>query len=372
MRTAKEKIVSREIAAEHCEALRREGKTIGFTSGAFDILHAGHAEFLEKARAMCDALVVGVNTDESVRAYKGPSRPVVPQDQRVRLIASLRSVDFVFLFSERRNAQNIEALKPNFYIKAGDYTKDGLTSSDVVEKHGGKAVLIPIATATSTTDLIRKACAAQGIAPREAADSDGGEAVSLDAPPAKMSPAAFIDRDGTINPDIEYLHEPERFELLPGAAEGMKRFQDMGYRIVIVTNQAGIGLGYFTKEDFYRVNRAMFRALKPFGVAIDRIYFCPHGFSESCDCRKPGTALFERAKTDLNIDLAKSVMIGDATSDIEAARRLGMAGVLVKTGKAGSDKQCDATPDYEAESVLDAAEWMLGRERTQDTGESRP
>lgn len=362
MRQACDKILERAEIARRRQDWRDRGKRVGFTSGAFDLLHAGHAEFLERARAMCDILVVGINTDESVRAYKGPDRPIVPQERRARLIAALEAVDCVFLFSERRNARNIEILQPDFYIKAGDYSRDALTSADVVEQYGGKAVLIPIETSTSTTDLVQRL---RGDAPTPSPDTHDREAAALDTPPPKTAPAVFLDRDGTINPDIEYLHEPERFELLPGAAEGMKRFQDMGYRIAIVTNQAGIGLGYFTKEDFYAVNRAMFRALQPYGVAIDRIYFCPHGFGEKCDCRKPATGLFLRAQRDLNVDLSRSVMVGDATSDLEAARRLGMAAVLVRTGKAGEDGQFDAQPDYTADSILDAAEWVLSRERAE-------
>lgn len=372
--TTSDKYLSRERVAELCGVLRREGRRIGFTSGAFDLLHAGHADFLERARGLCDLLVVGVNRDESVRRYKGPGRPVVEEEERARLVAALESVDYVFLFSERRNARNLEILRPDFYIKAGDYAKSELTSAEVVEKYGGKAVLLEIQTHTSTTDLIRRASLSRGASP-EAFESPkplgGGEkgfpcqnrAVSLDVPPAKVAPAVFLDRDGTINREVEYLHEPERFELLDGAGDGLKRFSDMGYRIVVVTTQAGIGLGYFTKEDFYRVNRAMFRALKPFDVKIDRIYFCPHGVAEKCECRKPATALLERAREDLNLDLSHSVLVGDKTADLETARRMGMTKILVKTGHGGKDGEFDVEADYAAEDLDDAARWVLSREK---------
>lgn len=366
MRPISEKLLSRQQVVAFCEAHRRTGKRIGFTSGAFDLLHAGHADFMARARNACDVLVVAINTDESVRRYKGPGRPIVPEQQRAELIAALESVDYVFLFSERRNAKNIELLKPDLYIKAGDYQKANLTSAEVVEKHGGKALLLEIKTQTSTTDLIRKACGSLGLTSAPATESNDQEAVSLASRPGKMSPAVFIDRDGTINEEVEYLHEPEKFTLLSGAAEGMRKFADMGYRIVIVTTQAGIGLGYFTKEDFYRVNRAMFRAVGPYGVKIDRIYFCPHSVTESCECRKPGSALFERAREDLNLDLAASVMIGDKTSDIEAGHRLGMATVLVTTGHAGKDGEYEAVPDHVAATIEDAALWMLNRERDKE------
>jgi D-glycero-D-manno-heptose 1,7-bisphosphate phosphatase len=361
MRPLDEKILTRDQIAKHCEQIRAEGKTIGFTSGAFDLLHAGHAEYLETAKQHCDILVVAVNTDASVRSYKGPGRPIVDENMRVRLIAALESVDFVFLFSERRNAANIEAIRPNLYIKAGDYDASGLTSAPLVEKHGGKALLIPVKTNVSTTQLAQRAAESLGIG---AADgSTDNETSTLPTPPPKTAPAVFLDRDGTINREIEYLHEPERFELLPGAGEGMRRFQDMGYRIVIVTTQAGIGLGYFTKEDFYKVNRAMFRALKPHGVTIDRIYFCPHAVTEKCQCRKPETGLIERAQKDLNLDLSHSVMIGDKTSDLEAARRAGLTPIAVTTGHGCKDGQYDTAPAFRVESIDEAARKVLENER---------
>jgi len=385
MRSIAEKILSREQVAEICRKARAEGRKIGFTSGAFDLMHAGHADYLQKARAMCDILVAGVNTDASVRAYKGPGRPILPERERAKLVAALEAVDYVFLFSERRNAENIEAVRPDFYIKAGDYDKSQLTSSEKAEQYGGRSVLIPIENAVSTTEIIRRAAASLGgVDGASGADRVGtvdgasgvdkvtthaeeGEAptVCLELPPPKMAPAVFLDRDGTINKEMGYLQDPAQFELLPNAPEGMKRFREMGYRIVVITNQNGIGLGYFTPRDFYKVNSAMFRALRPHGVVIDRIYFCPHGLGEACDCRKPNTALIERARQDLNLDLAHSIVIGDRTLDIEMARRAGMTGILVKTGAGGGDKEFDAPPHYVAEDLLDAAGWVLTRERGQ-------
>ncbi|MFW6255304.1 MAG: adenylyltransferase/cytidyltransferase family protein, partial [Candidatus Sumerlaeota bacterium] len=217
MRLFESKILTREEAAEQCRVHRDKGHIIGFTSGAFDLVHAGHVEYLQKAREQCDLLVVAVNSDASVKSYKGPHRPIVPQEQRAATIAALESVDLVFLFDERRNAQNIEAIKPHLYIKAGDYKKSGLTSSEVVEKHGGKAVLVDIETPVSTTAILHKAIEslrAEGkidaapmpssAKPDRSPDDPGITAagVELPAPPLKMAPAAFLDRDGTINEDV--------------------------------------------------------------------------------------------------------------------------------------------------------------------------
>ncbi len=356
-----DKIKSRGELTALCEAFRREGKRIGFTSGVFDLLHAGHVEYLEKARALCDVLIVGVNSDASVKRYKGQNRPYVPEDLRVRVLAGLTSVDFVFIFSERRNEKNIRMLRPDFYIKAGDYSPEQLTSREIVEAAGGRVVLIPIQTKISTTEIVQKILQAERGAAEEIVEQEG--AVHFRRRPLKPTPAVFLDRDGTINREVEYLHDPKKFELLPNALQGLKKVQDMGYRLVIVTNQGGIGLGYYTEEDFYRVNREMFRQLSDGGVKIDKIYFCPHNVTEGCRCRKPETGLLQQAVKDLNLDLAHSFMIGDKTIDLETGRRAGIRKILVKTGHAGADKVYSVQPDYTARDLLDAAEWILQTER---------
>jgi len=356
-----DKIKTREELALLCEQFRREGKTIGFTSGVFDLFHAGHADYLEKAKALCDILIVGVNSDASVRRYKGPDRPIVPEAHRMKVLAALESVDYVFLFDERRNQKNIEALKPHLYIKAGDYGPENLTSKDTVEKYGGKVHLIPIAESISTSGVIEKI---QGLGKRQNeyfVEEEG--AVHIERIPSKLTQAVFFDRDGTILEEVEYLHDPEKIRFLPGALEGMKQFQNMGYRLIILSNQPGIGLGYYTKEDFYRVNRAMFKVFSQYGILIDKIYFCPHTKAEKCLCRKPEQALIQRAQKELYLDLSQSIMIGDKTSDIETGKRAGMKTILVKTGHKGEDGEYPVNPDYVAENILSAAQWVLQLER---------
>ncbi|MBN1895024.1 HAD-IIIA family hydrolase [bacterium] len=360
-----EKIKKREQLVPICEVFRKQGKKIGFTSGAFDLMHAGHADYLEKAKAMCDVLIVGVNTDDSVRSYKGPGRPFVPEDQRIRLVAALESVDFAFLFGERRNQKNIEALKPDFYIKAGDYDAGSLTSKETVEQHGGEVRIIPMLPGVSTTALAEKI--AGSASSRERFREEEG-AAHIERRPAKTAPALFLDRDGTINEEILYLHDVKELRILPNAIPGIKKFQDMGYRIVIISNQPGIGMGYYSKQDFYRINREILKSLSSAGILVDKIYFCPHSKSEKCECRKPGQALVQRAKEELNLDLSRSVFIGDKTSDMETGRRAGMKTVLVRSGFRGEDGEFPGEPDFRADDILDAAGQVLGAERRAEGG----
>lgn len=350
-RNIESKITTREKLASLVKKWREEGKKIGFTSGSFDIIHAGHVKYLEKAKEMCDVLIAGVNSDESVRSYKGPDRPIIPEQQRIHMMAALESIDYVFMFDERRNRKNIEAIQPTFYIKAGDYKKEELTSSSVVEQYGGKTVLLPLEEGFSTTNIIHKIVKLYG-----------GKVVEEDATikskteKREQQKAVIVDRDGTINEEVEYLHEPEKFLLTKNAGEGLKKFQEMGYKIVIATLQAGIGLGYFTKEDFFAVNRKMFRELAPYNITIDKIYFATHG--KAPDDKNPKETLIERAREELDLNLISSVVIGDKTIDIAAGVAHGCKTIGVKTGHALKDKQYKEKPDYLAEDLLDAARWL--------------
>jgi rfaE bifunctional protein nucleotidyltransferase chain/domain len=357
----KSKIKTRNELVPICESLRNGGKTVGFTSGAFDLLHAGHTDYLEKAKALCNVLVVGVNSDRSVREYKGQDRPIVPERERIKLVAAMESVDYVFLFDERRNQKNIEALKPKYYFKAGDYRKESLTSAETAQRFGGEARLIPVTESASSTKIIEKILTS-GVQ-RSERWIENDKAVHIERIPAKTAPAVFLDRDGTIIEEMDYLHEPERIRILPHAMEGVKRFQDMGYRIVILTNQPGIGIGYYSKEDFYRVNRTLLKSFSEKGILVDKIYFCPHSKSEKCACRKPEQALIQRARRELNLDLSRSVIIGDKTSDIETGMRAAMRTILVRTGFKGEDGEYPIRPDFTAEDLIEASAMILESER---------
>ena len=342
--------LTRETVAEQCRILREAGRTVGFTSGCFDILHAGHIHYLSQAKKHCDILVVGVNSDRSVRAYKGEKRPLNREQHRIEVVSQLKPVDFAFLFDELRNNINLELLRPHLYIKAGDYRETDLTSKAVVERHGGKVRILPYVSGLSTTAMIEKILATHD----KRIEINGENTASIPPP----HPTVFVDRDGTINKEVEYLHEEERFELLPQALEGLKRFQSMNYRIVVVTTQAGIGLGYFSKEDFYRVNRKMLRLFDQAGIVVDKIYFCPHSKRERCSCRKPEIGLIRRAEREIPADLSQSVMIGDKKADILAGKRAGLKTILVRTGHGGRDKEYEVEPDLVADDLLEAARYL--------------
>ncbi len=357
------KIKTREALTKLCDRFRKEGLCVGFTSGAFDLLHAGHADYLEKTKQYCDILIVGVNSNQSVKRYKGNDRPVVSENHRVKLVAALQAVDFVFRFDERRNAKNIRLLKPDFYFKAGDYSANQLTSKSVIEEFGGQVKLIPIEEDISTSQIIEKiqTTGTESILYKEEISGIG----FFDKKSVKKRPAIFLDRDGTINKDIGYLSDPAQCEFLPLAIEGLKKLYDMEYRLIIVTNQAGIGMGYYTREDFYKVNKEMLKGLSQNNILIDKIYFCPHSKSEKCTCRKPEIGLIERAQQDMNLDMSHSYFIGDSAADIEAGKRADLKTFLVRN-ECEPEKLNEALtfkPDYTVNNLLEAADLILSMER---------
>jgi D-beta-D-heptose 7-phosphate kinase/D-beta-D-heptose 1-phosphate adenosyltransferase len=136
--------------------LRAAGKTIAFTNGVFDLLHVGHLRYLQRARALGDALVVGVNSDRSVRANKGPSRPITPEDERAEILAALGCVDAVVIFDEETPYALIAALQPDVLVKGADWATDAIVGRDVVEARGGTVVRVPIEAGHSTSALLAR------------------------------------------------------------------------------------------------------------------------------------------------------------------------------------------------------------------------
>ena len=137
-------------------ALKKKGRKIVFTNGCFDILHYGHVMYLEKARRSGDCLIVGINSDLSVKRIKGQHRPVVNEFDRARVLAGLESVDFVAIFNEETPLKLIQALKPDLLIKGSDWKNKGIVGSDFVKTYGGKVLTIKLAKGRSTTNLIKK------------------------------------------------------------------------------------------------------------------------------------------------------------------------------------------------------------------------
>ena len=167
-----------------------------------------------------------------------------------------------------------------------------------------------------------------------------------------MNKAVFLDRDGTIIADRGYLKNPDDVELLPGAADGMLRLRKAGFSLVLITNQSGIGRGYFSQATVEKQHQRLAALLAQAGVALDDLRLCPHVPDANCDCRKPSPKLLQDAADKLKIDLNRSFMIGDKPSDIAAGRNAGCRTVLVGPRK-------DDTANYCAPDLARAADVII-------------
>lgn len=174
----------------------------------------------------------------------------------------------------------------------------------------------------------------------------------------------FLDRDGTLVHDRPgfYLRRPEQVRLYRNAAEALKLLRSAGYRLVVVSNQSGIGRGFLDRPRLARIHARLKAELRRSGAGLDGIYYCPHRPDDGCRCRKPSPLLARRALKELGLTLRGSAVVGDKRADVELARRLGVASVLLRTGH-GRDQRARygrrLKPDHDARDILAAARWIL-------------
>ncbi|MDR3258337.1 MAG: D-glycero-beta-D-manno-heptose 1-phosphate adenylyltransferase [Fusobacteriaceae bacterium] len=149
-------ILDRENAIELVGELKKNGKKVVFTNGCFDILHVGHLRYLEEAKNQGDVLIVGINSDTSVRQLKGSTRPINGEMDRAEIIDGLKPVNFVVIFNELTPIEILDELKPSIHVKGGDYTKDQLPETEIVEKNNGEVRILPFIEGKSTTTIVNK------------------------------------------------------------------------------------------------------------------------------------------------------------------------------------------------------------------------
>lgn len=166
-----------------------------------------------------------------------------------------------------------------------------------------------------------------------------------------MKPALFLDRDGTINEDLGYIYKKKDLIFIPGALETLRELQKY-FLLFIITNQAGIGYGYFSEQDFIKFNKYFLETLAKENIKIEQLYYCPHTNKDGCQCRKPSTFFIEQACQQYDIDLKKSYMIGDHPSDIELAKNAGIKSIYVLSGHGQKHQQeLICQPDHIAASI---------------------
>lgn len=178
-----------------------------------------------------------------------------------------------------------------------------------------------------------------------------------------LRPAVFLDRDGTIIQEVDYLADPDGVVLIPGAPEALVLLRNAGFALVVVTNQSGIARGLYRMEDFQAVTRRLDAILASFGLSLDATYLCPHHpeISGECLCRKPATGMHRAAAEALGLDFTRSFWVGDRVRDLLPALELGGEGILVRTGYGAEEEETLPDGFQAADDLLQAAGMMLAR-----------
>ena len=178
-----------------------------------------------------------------------------------------------------------------------------------------------------------------------------------------QGPAVFLDRDGTLIRDVNYLSSIDQIEIFPGVAEALRRLRDCGFKLVMVTNQSGVARGLLSEADVQMIHAEILSRLAQEHATLDAIYYCPHHPTEGrelyrteCDCRKPRPGMIRRAVAELEIDPEISYVVGDQASDLELAESVGATGILIGQGVAA---QTRASPVVIAEDLVAAARWIM-------------
>lgn len=317
-------------------AAKRQGKTIVTYNGSFDIIHSGHVQSIHEAKSQGDVLFVLVNSDKSVRSYKGPTRPIIEEKERAKMISGVEGVDYVSIFNDVTPVKILEKIKPNVHCNGSDWGKN-CVERGIVEKNGGRIHVLGWVPGLSTSKLIKRIIETHNM------------------PIAK---AVFLDRDGTINDNGSgYIYEIDKFKFLPGVIRSLKKLTKTNFKIIVVTNQSGIGRRYFSLRQYKTLTNWMLRLLKKEGILITKIYYCPHHPKKKCDCRKPKIGLFLKAVSEFGISLNDSWFIGDSESDVIAGRNANIK--VIKLGDK-MPKELKLEPNYYSSSLAEAVKIILG------------
>lgn len=289
------------------EILSASNRPLVMTNGVFDVLHPGHLTYLEQAARLGQNLLVAVNSDASVKTLnKGPDRPVNSERDRALMLAALGFVDWVTIFEESTPLVLLSRIKPEVYVKGGDYDMGTLEEARYVRGWGGQALSLGWVDGFSTTSLLQRW--------RQ-----------------HRRRAIFLDRDGVLNVDKGFVHRWQDFEWKDNAIEGLLALQGLGYDLVVVTNQSGLARGFYGLDAYQELTHQMQQALTNRGVHLLGVYHCPHhpegivkNWAVTCHCRKPMPGLLMQAALDHGISLRDSIMVGDRWTDVEAGRVAGV------------------------------------------------
>lgn len=281
--------------------------TIGMISGSFDKLHDGHKHALRFSKNYCDHLIVLVNSDESIKTYKGKNRPFEDIEIRLNNLERFDDEFIIFEFDDLIPNRFIEAVKPDFYFLSEEWSKNPVEKS-IIDKLDCKLVIhtsLP-GFSTSKNTLINK-------------DKKLNE-----------NAAIFFDRDGTINEDTGYLTDVSEIKISDENFKGLKLISQLQYLNIIISNQSGVEKGYLSKDKVNKINEVLVNKIESFGGRIDKVYFDVSSDENPSKFRKPNNGMILRAVDEFNIVLKNSWLIGDKDTDIELAKKNNIKSIYIE------------------------------------------
>jgi rfaE bifunctional protein nucleotidyltransferase chain/domain len=292
------KIVVRSELRELADSLRQSGKKIVTFNGAFDVLHAGHVRCFAEAGEQGDALIVLVNSDASVRGYKGSGRPIVPEQERVEMIAALSCVDYVAIFDDANPKTVISEIRPDVHCNGADWGP-GCIERETVEDCGGRLHILKWAPGHATSELLKKICSLK------------------ESPRAVFLPKAIV---------IQALRPGFDGKLL-------SRVVSKGFRIALFAEEPRVAAGEVSMEEVNTEMEKIRSAMERSGLRLDGVYVCAHAAQGDpvCKCRPPLGGLLEQARDELDLALASSWVVSDDMRHIVMGREVNAKTALVGT-----------------------------------------
>jgi|GEM_PF-496295 len=357
------KIKSREEIIEIADRLRAAGYSIVTTNGAFDLLHIGHLKMLQEAKSLGDVLIVGVNSDRSIRRFKGPNRPINSERDRAEMLAALACTDYVTIFDELTPVPLLDAIKPRYHVNSPEHGY-ACIEKEVVLRHGGEIYISRLVEGLSTTTLIEKILQAYARPAPRAIFLDTGDLLKPECREAEERSRRAVENGETAYPSpLSRFSAPWSSVLDEKVLQVLSQFRQAGYRLILLANHPEVAMGLRTEEELEERYGEVRRFLKALGIELDGIYWCPHhprgkigAYRRECACRKPLPGLLEQAVSDLNINLARSFVVGRKQEDILMGREINCKTILVEDASFQADPNFPVGPNFRVGSFEEVLE----------------
>ncbi len=314
-----------EELKETVEDINRKNYSIGCITGSFDLLHEGHKYAIENCKTKVDKLFVLLNSDNSIKQYKGPNRPIENQEIRIQNINNYENECYYFIFDKLIPNDILEIIKPNKYFISKEWSTSPVESL-VLDKQYTKIESHPFLSGFSTSNLVSK------------------EKIS--------SGAIFLDRDGTINEDLGYISDEKDLFISEENILGLQKLAKLNFKIFIITNQSGVSKKYFSEKKLIKINNCLLKKIHNFGGRIDKVFYDISNSESPSKNRKPNIGMVQQAVVEYGVALSKSWIVGDKDTDIITGKFSNMKTIYIKNSKYPYKSILE--PDYKVNNLNDA------------------